>query len=107
MFYLSTKSSLDVSKIVAVLRSCAEMLAHGKKAQPRQELVRIDKKLYQCQNPDKIDLLSLNQAQKRNGADHEPEEKALKKRKLEREELERAGEVFGGPIKGDAAIEDI
>lgn len=116
-FYLSTKFSPDsehqqtlLVKILSTLRGCAEMLEIAvSAATSREELVRIDKKLYQCLNPEKRDLVGLNAAIKRNGVVEGGEkivsrggavvdEKAAKKRKMEREEAQREGDVFGGAL---------
>ena len=60
--------------------------------------MRIDKKLYQCQNPEKRDLVGLNRAQKRDGDDDaDVDGRAAKKRRLEREEAEK-DDVFGGSL---------
>ena len=65
------------------------------------EFKRIDKKLYKCRNPEKIDLVGINKAVKRDGGDGVGgvDEKVVKKRKLERERSEREGDdIFGGPL---------
>ena len=65
------------------------------------EFKRIDKKLYKCRNPEKIDLVGINKAVKRDGGDAVggADEKVVKKRKLERERSEREGDdIFGGPL---------
>ena len=89
-------------KLLATLAGCAALLRSYEPgtAQKLKELKRIDKKLYQCQNPEKVDLIELNKAQKREGANDSDAEKALKKRKLERTQLEKDGDVFGGDLKG-------
>lgn len=65
-----------------------------------KDLMGIDKKLYKCRNPEKIDLVGINKAQKREGKPDEGlNEKVVKKRKLEREKEERElEEVFGPAI---------
>lgn len=118
LFYLDTK--LDVpatanptirgtmpakSKLVTTLRSCASLLrsSSGATVTPGpdelKELKRIDKKLYDCRNPEKVDLVGINKAQKREGgggAEGTLDEKIVKKRKLEREvSLKEAEAVFG------------
>lgn len=65
------------------------------------EFKRIDKKLYKCRNPEKVDLVGINKAVKRNGghAVGGVDEKVVKKRKLEREMSEKEGaDIFGGPL---------
>lgn len=105
-FYVSTKfgpaelHQAHLGRIMATLRGCADELAKPV-ASSREELVRVDKKLYQCQNPEKRDLVGLNAAMKRNGVDAtvmDASEKAAKKRRMEREQLERNGDVFGPPL---------
>ncbi|KAI9653356.1 MAG: hypothetical protein M1831_006061 [Alyxoria varia] len=58
----------DATRILDVITSCAAMLSaqhHGPEAQtPKEELIRIDKKLYHCRNPEKRDLVGLNRAVK-------------------------------------------
>ena len=107
-FYLDTKvptSSPRRSKLMTTLRACVKTLRSSPSAHPGKEeraaCTRIDKKLYKCRNPDKMDLVSMNQAQKRDGGskDGELDEKIVKKRKLERENSMREGEdVFGPPL---------
>lgn len=65
------------------------------------EFKRIDKKLYKCRNPEKVDLVGINKAVKRNSGNgvEGVDEKVVKKRKLERERSEKEGvEIFGGPL---------
>ncbi|KAI4252090.1 MAG: hypothetical protein L6R42_008114, partial [Xanthoria sp. 1 TBL-2021] len=71
-FYLDTKlpPASDIKpKLFTVLRQCAEMLRSSPAAQPdkeeKKELKRIQKKLEQCRNPHKLDLVGINKAQKR------------------------------------------
>jgi len=101
-------ADLQKSRVISLIRACAEVLAnHATGAAPtsREELVRIDKKLYQCQNPEKADLVAMNAAVKRNGAtakgdgtsvtEEDADARAAKKRKEERERREKEGDVFG------------
>ena len=107
-FYLDTKVPLTSPvrpKLMVTLRTCAELLKSSASADPgkeeKAELIKIDKKLYKCRNPDKLDLVSINKAQKRDseGKDGVLDEKIVKKRKLERENSQRDGEdVFGPPL---------
>ena len=106
-FYLDTKiptPSILKSKLIIVLQSCAELLRSSASANPGEieikALTKIDKKLFKCRNPDKVDLVGINKAQKRdlggtreNGLD----EKVIKKRKLEREKSEKEAEDIFGP----------
>ncbi|PGH09002.1 hypothetical protein AJ79_05797 [Helicocarpus griseus UAMH5409] len=121
------------TKLSQVLTSCSATLlsyqtSHTPATAPAtmKNLKRIGKKLYHCQNPEKIDLLSLNRAAKREGSSvvtgsgsgvggtptavsvgpagggGSEEERAAKKRKLERERFEREGaRIFGGELGGE------
>ena len=110
-FYLDTKLSLTSEvkpKIFTVLRQCAEMLRSSPATQPdkeeKKELKRIQKKLEQCRNPQKLDLVAINRAQKRdpdmNGGDGLGETVA-KRRKLEREQSMKESEDLFGPVLAD------
>lgn len=93
-------------KLLRTLSSCADLLASykspdGDPAEKKEER-RIGKKLHLCQNPEKIDLVAVTRAkaaEKREGADGSDREKALKKRRTEREHLEKDGDVFGPDLK--------
>ncbi|KAL8690892.1 MAG: hypothetical protein Q9218_003763 [Villophora microphyllina] len=114
-FYLDTKiparSDMKI-KLFTVLQSCADMLRSSPAAQPDKEekkgLKRIDKKLAQCRNPQKMDLVGMNKAQKRDpeqsggtGLD----EQVAKRRKLEREKSLKEGEdLFGPAIAGKGTL---
>ncbi|KAI9721494.1 MAG: hypothetical protein M1812_002256 [Candelaria pacifica] len=106
LFYVGTKLFSPTAeqvkiKLITTLRLCAELLKSSPAtlnptSEEMEELKRIGKKLYGCQNPEKVDLVGLNQAQKREA---EVDEKAVKKRKLERENSMREAEsVFGGEL---------
>ena len=91
------------TSIMQILSRCCRMLESSLSADPSagelEDLKRIDKKLYRCRNPEKIDLVGLNKAQKREGTENGLDEKTIKKRKLERERAEKeANDVFGPPI---------
>ncbi|KAL8840541.1 MAG: hypothetical protein Q9170_001294 [Blastenia crenularia] len=107
-FYLDTKMPATVEmkpKLVTVLQNCAGMLRSSAIAQPdkeeKKELKRIDKKLAQCRNPQKTDLVEMNKAQKRD-PDHNGgsglDEKVAKRRKLEREQSMKETEDLFGPV---------
>ena len=92
-------------KIMAALSKCCRMLESSLSAEPAAEemedLKRIDKKLYKCRNPEKIDLVGLNKAQKREGDEvNGLDEKTVKKRKLQREKAEKEGDDIFGPALG-------
>lgn len=105
-FYLNSKFPTPSNikpKLMSAIRSCGAIFQSSPSADPKKEevaeLTKIDKKLYQCRNPEKIDLVSINKAQKRDGEGLGLDDKAIKKRKLEREKSEReAVDVFGPPI---------
>jgi len=107
-FYLDTRfptPSPFKPKLLITLRACVSMLQSSPSASPgdteKKALTKIDKKLYRCRNPDKIDLVSINKAQKRDGEGKEDEldEKVIKKRKLEREKSKKeVDDVFGPAI---------
>lgn len=110
-FYVDTRlpSSHDIKlPILSTLRRCAEILQTSVSAKPGEvemkELTRIDKKLYKCRNPEKIDLVGINKAQKRDGdgkAENSVDEKIIKKRKLERENSMKEAESVFGPALGN------
>lgn len=112
-FYFDTKFPLSSdlkSRIFSTVQQCRDLLKSSVPVEPREsemtELTRIDKKLYKCRNPEKIDLVGINKAQKRDGEGEDGlEEKIIKKRKLERENsMKEAEEVFGPAVSrmGDA-----
>lgn len=111
-FYLSTKFPSSAStdsvknKIIATIRQCSEILQAGPTFQhlKKEELIRIDKKLYRCQNPEKLDLVSLNKAQKRDDVTSgKLDESVAKKRKLEREKSMKEGDDLFGPALDSGA----
>ncbi|KAF2490355.1 cyclin-like protein [Lophium mytilinum] len=121
LFYLSTKfpSTIDAEtptgiaklKVVATVRACASVLAPDpalqklsnaeRDAMVKQEVNAVKAilvKLRHCQDPDKMDLVKLNKAQKRDaGAEGKLEESVAKRRKLEREKNEKEADEFWGP----------
>ncbi len=105
-FYIDTKfptPSPLKPKLLTTLRSCVDLLRESPSAEPdkeeMKELKRVDKKLYKCRNPEKIDLVEINKAQKREGGEEGLDEKVVKKRKMEREKSEKEAEdVFGPPL---------
>ena len=103
-FYIDAKfphQSTHKSKLLVTVGSCANILRSSPSAAPGEdemnELKRIDKKLYMCRNPEKIDLVGINKAQKRDGIVNGVDEKVIKKRKLEREKSEKEAEDVFGP----------
>lgn len=106
-FYIDTKiptQSTLKPKLVITLQSCADLLRSSASANPgeaeRKALTRIDKKLFKCRNPEKVDLVGINKAQKRDSegaGENGLDEKVIKKRKLEREKSEKEVEDIFGP----------
>ena len=93
-------ASSDIGdQVIETLHACAALLIEGASgksdAEEKEELKLIDKKLYKCRNPEKSDITTLNQAEKRTGDKGAmEEEKVVKKRKLEIEQRE-AEDPFG------------
>ncbi|CAI6333398.1 unnamed protein product [Periconia digitata] len=119
VFYLSTKlpaSSPLHSKTLNTLRACATVftthrsytassVSPDEKAARDQlakaEISALMKKLKKCRDPDKMDLVKLNQAQKRDAADQGGlEENKAKRRKVARENAEKEADDFWGPELG-------
>lgn len=101
----SPQSNPSKSKILSTLQQCSILLKSSSSTKPAQtemdEFKRVDKKLYKCRNPEKIDLVGINKAVKRDGGHGVGgvDEKIVKKRKLERERSEKEGaDIFGGPL---------
>jgi cyclin H len=87
-----------LAPIMAEIERCVGVLKTVRTEEMKDEARRISKKLEGCKNPDKVDLVSLNKAQKRDAAeDGMLDEKLVKKRKLERENAEKEGEELFGP----------
>jgi len=116
LFYLSVKlpsTSPIYEKVISSLRACAQILSSHRSyrklqvaadeqakmdAEHKAEVKRLIKKLKLCQDPDKVDLVKLNQAQKRDavqGADLD--EHKAKRRKMDRENFEKDSDAFWGP----------
>ena len=106
-FYIDTKipvQSAIKSRIFSILQSCTNLLRSSASANPgeteKKALTRIDKKLFKCRNPEKVDLVGINKAQKRDSegtGDNGLDDKVVKKRKLEREKSEKEAEDIFGP----------
>lgn len=106
LFYVGVKiPRVDLKqKLLVVLKQCADLLRSSISVQSGKsdvsELTRIDKKLYKCRNPEKVDLISIHKNQKRDGdgkASEVLDEKVIKKRKLERENSMQEAEGIFGP----------
>ena len=109
-FYMDIKTSNIAAlkpKLMSTIQQCANLLQSSASAEPgdfeMKELTRIDKKLYKCRNPEKMDLVGINKAQKRDGdgkGEDGLDEKIIKKRKLERENsMKEAEDIFGPTLK--------
>lgn len=115
LFYLSTKTPTThpmYQKLLSTLRSCAALLSthrlfnaklsttdkEARDKKEKEEMSVLMKKLRLCRDPDKVDLVKLNQAQKRDAvADGELEEHKAKKRKIARESHQKEADEFWGP----------
>ena len=102
--------SVFQEKLLATLESCAKILELYEK-EDRSWLDNfkkgVGKKLQRCQNPEKADIVAVAKAkaaEKREG--NGAEEKAVKKRKLEREKLQKDGDVFGGELRKAADTDE-
>ena len=117
LFYLDTKlSSSDErttilkAKLLNTVRACATLLRSHKpnlppaereeqKKKEQAEVQALMRKLRKCRDPDKIDLVKLNQAVKRDAIDEggRLEESVTKRRKIAREANEKEADSFWGP----------
>jgi cyclin H len=112
LFLLSAKIPSDSPVAVRTLdtiRACAAMLsshhsytssdttAPDKEAR-EAEVKRIMDKLKLCRDPDKVDLVKLNEAHKRDAMqDGQLDERKAKRRKLDREAAQKEADDFFGP----------
>lgn len=116
-FYISTKfpSTSDPTyiKLLNTLRACVKLLQSHRsmskeklstedtkaaEAKEQAEVQQLIKKLRHCRDPDKIDLVGLNKAHKRDAVDNGAlDENKAKRRKLQREEHDKDRDVFWGP----------
>ena len=101
---VSEPSSLEL-RLLSLLEQCAGLMTRSSSRGPDEtetmELKRIDKKLYHCRNPEKIDLVGMNKAVKEgSNGDKVDEEKVVKKRKIERDRAAKEEQdLFGAPLK--------
>ena len=90
------------TKLLTTLRSCSALLASWKEPDDnpaeKKEISRIGKKLFKCQNPEKLNIVALNAAQKRDG-DKDSEKAERKRRKVEGKTVEGDADVFGPDLK--------
>ena len=115
LFFLSVKlpSTTPVyDKVISALRECAGILSSHRSykklqvsgdaqakmdAEHKAEVKRLIKKLKLCQDPDKVDLVKLNQAQKRDAVQgSDLDEQKAKRRKLGREAFQKDSDAFWG-----------
>jgi cyclin H len=92
-------------KLVSTVTACAELLSSyvspDNDTVRAKEIRKAGRKLIACQNPEKTDLVELTRlkaAEKREGSESDAE-RVLKKRKMEREKLQKDGDVFGQNLK--------
>jgi cyclin H len=116
LFYLSVKlpsTSPVYEKVITALRECAQTLSSHRSyrrlqlsadeqaqmdVEHKAEVKRLIKKLKLCQDPDKVDLVKLNQAQKRDAVQgSELDEHKAKRRKMDRENYQKESDAFWGP----------
>lgn len=116
LFYLSLKlprSSPIYAKLLSTLRACATLLSShrsfaasplskeekdARDAKHKAHVKTLIDKLKMCRDPDKVDLVKLNQAQKRDAVQGESlDESKAKRRKMERELYEKDADAFWGP----------
>ncbi|KAF1850852.1 cyclin-like protein [Cucurbitaria berberidis CBS 394.84] len=117
LFYIGLKiptSSPIYDKLLSTIHSCAKLISShrlyinatlpkeektAREANHQAEIKRLIGKLKMCRDPDKIDLVKLNQAQKRDAmqGDGGLEQGKAKRRKLERESYEKEADAFWGP----------
>jgi cyclin H len=94
------RARATVDRILDEIEACANELQKTElddDALPK-EAFRIDRKLHKCRNPDKVDLVKMNQATKRDATENGKLDDSLaKKRKLEREAMEKEGDDLFGP----------
>ncbi|KAI4918506.1 hypothetical protein J4E90_002891 [Alternaria incomplexa] len=122
LFYLSLKvptSSPIHAKLLTTLRNCASLISshrlyvnaslpaaerEAREAKHKAEIKTLVQKLKNCRDPDKVDLVKLNQAQKRDAVQGDAlEESKAKRRKLAREGYEKESDAFWGPELGKKA----
>tara|TARA_R110002003_G_scaffold505_7_gene20165 strand:- start:7240 stop:8085 length:846 start_codon:yes stop_codon:yes gene_type:complete len=113
LFYLGLKLPVAAplyARVLSAIRACAALLSSHRTFAPsperdgkhKAEVRQLIEKLKSCRDPDKVDLVKLNQAQKRDavkedGDGVELEESKAKRRKIERENYEKASDEFWGP----------
>ncbi|KAL6160085.1 hypothetical protein ACJQWK_09496 [Exserohilum turcicum] len=124
LFYLSTKlppSHPHHEKLLATLRACASLISShrlyvnatlpaaerdAREAKHKAQVKALVQKLKNCRDPDKVDLVKLNQAQKRDAVQGDAlEESKAKRRKLAREGYEKEADAFWGPELARSASE--
>ena len=104
-FYLSTKLPLtsDIRpKILATIRSCAEMMGAFSQATllTKEERAALEKKLDRCRDPSTRDLVKAFAAMRQDGEEGKMDEGVVQRRKAEREKVQREGEDLFGPSLG-------
>ncbi|KAF1942122.1 hypothetical protein EJ02DRAFT_184864 [Clathrospora elynae] len=116
LFYLNLKvppSHPTYPKLLTTLRNCATLISShrlyvyntlpqaekdAREAIHQAEVKKLVQKLKNCRDPDKVDLVKLNQAQKRDAVEGGAlEESKAKRRKVARETYENEADAFWGP----------
>lgn len=113
----STKSSTLKPKLLKSITTLSELLVQEQKLSHSssqvkddiQEMKRIGKKLFACQNPERVDLAGWNRAVKKGekqegkDGDAEAEEEKSNKRRLDTKDGQEKDDVFGGTLPVAAA----
>lgn len=106
-FFLSTKLPMSLPmrpKILATLRSCAEMLQSFDQGAvlSKDQRAELEKKLERCRDPSTRDLVKAFAAMRQDGEDGKMDEDVAQKRKAEREKVQKEGDDLFGPSLGKA-----
>ena len=104
-FYLTTKlplSSPARPKILATLRACAEVLSSFGQSSvlTKDERADLEKKLERCRDPSTKDLVKAFAAMRQDGGENGSMDEVGKRRKAEREKVQKEGEELFGPSLG-------
>jgi cyclin H len=91
----------SLARVLEEIDGCAEVLqpwVEFDDAQLKRDATGVDRKLHFCRHPEKLDLVGVNRARKRDAVeDGRLEEQLAKKRKLEKERREQEGDDMFGP----------
>lgn len=99
----SSEANVLRKKLLPTLTSCSTLLSSYRSQEDdpteRREMKRIGKKLHLCQNPERLNIVEMNRAQKRDSDEPDPEKAEKKRRKMEGRNLKNDEEVFGAELK--------